>query len=846
MIETVRVTYVRVEQSPNCLNRTGLEFTTLMETLLNHPNASAECWKTNAYLKSLDLYIHSDLKLLLCTQHNCCLTLKNACSHLSYSHSLKDDAIQEFKRQLVLIGLSGYDTTEFQEWQADKVKLFYSLQVPMPLIPILYKNAVKCLLCPSSYFKDSHSSLNHFKTVHSTLEKQLSPGVHWVQTLFKGTSERHLFKVNEQQEPPLTCLLSMLNDAMAPVKSVSTEDSLISSFEQHYGWIKYIQGYSSLELCSLLCSSDPIGELEVTRVKSLNKLIAEYISIVNDNLLESATMYVLRKIADIEEKNVSSGCGFTGLQTSKAKQKYGNTLLRCLLFALRCSFNPLFIAYSPLLVPFKQQLGVFDEKLIDGTGTVDDLHAVLRPLFFQIANPNQDKSCFIMAEFIIFSNALQNGKLLECHLATQGVAHVQYLMRCCVVYCIVKEKESLDICKFVHCKENTSFGMVTNYGQLLRTFKDVQANQVRYVWATSQDGNMDYSSILIGSDTLELDQLRHGYQTLLSEFERKLQSLQHGYLFKSFESRHVYDDLGNTDPGYYFLVDPRNSHLMQETRNFCKHLDDGLLDGLNKKNAGLFFQTCRDLLKLLVILVHMGGGQPARVSALSPYQISNTLEKRSLFYTGNCQFLIIQCYSKNTSQMGVAKNVARFLPLNLSRLLLTYFVYIRPIEMILCDLVLGSESKNAYSIYMFPNRGGRMNPETLRDIIVAKFNSILGFAIKCSDYRQMCDLIVEKHLAGFIIPLLGVDPIFHRQAGHSAETAHLHYGICEDDPRLVSRKLYLQFHAASKAWHDLMRFEAQGITLSGEDSNDSLRRQSGIFGSHCSLFSSIVTHPHIP
>lgn len=358
---------------------------------------------------------------------------------------------------------------------------------------------------------------------------------------------------------------------------------------------------------------------------------------------------------------------------------------------------------------------------------------------------------------------------------------------------------------------------MTNYGQLLRTYKNVQANELKYFWGVNPDGTQDYTTIHYDAYELPINSLKSGYQSLLHETKTLMDELRFGYHFKELHGHKVHDDLSNNDPGYSFMQDTRNTTLKDEMNAYCKFLqslDFKSLKGNNGKPTAKvlqYFKRSRTLLDLIIVLIYMSGGQPPRMSGMEPYQMVNTLEKRNLFWTGDYQFLLIQYYSKNTSQQGIAHNVARYLPHSLSVLLLVYFVYIRPIEMYtlfnhraLSDLVLGDESSAAFSLYLFPTRGGRMSTERLKEAVTRQLYSICKIPLLCPNFRQICTLIAEKHLAETDFPSIGLHPIFHRQAGHSEETAHSHYGITEDDPRLLSRKLLIQYRVASSAWHQFL------------------------------------------
>lgn len=417
--------------------------------IITHTEAS--CWQTTAALKTLSLWVHNELKVIYCAEHQYCVQHKHLMIHFQKYHNFQKDANLPFiNSQIALLGIQDMASQEFVQSQSLALQVFYESATPLPLLPIEYYNAVKCNMCEAAYFKDARSSRNHFSNHHHGATVSISAPIYTVQSLFQGKG-RHLFKVGTS-EPNISdemgegTLQSLLQKAMAPRNTISTEESINNSFEQHHHWIATIDSYGGLEKTAELCSEQPQNEIETRLLEALIPLTKMFVTHVNDVLIRNCTMYLLRKITDIEEQNTSTGTGFSSLQRHTSKEAYAMTLTKFIMYLYRSCTQIQYEAYSQDVSQFQEGIRTFfddvmqasDDELNNIKHVEDILLKLLIPVFCQIQPANAPKSSFVAAQFIMFANALSSGSLQECHRATQVVAHVQYLMRACVLASICR------------------------------------------------------------------------------------------------------------------------------------------------------------------------------------------------------------------------------------------------------------------------------------------------------------------------------------------------------------------------------------------------------------------------
>jgi hypothetical protein len=107
-------------------------------------------------------------------------------------------------------------------------------------------------------------------------------------------------------------------------------------------------------------------------------------------------------------------------------------------------------------------------------------------------------------------------------------------------------------------------------------------------------------------------------------------------------------------------------------------------------NGALFFtdafinqitELADQLLQLLLTLVHMTSGQPARAPELETYLIRRTTKRPRTVFFFQGMLMLQTIYRKSSQVTGFDMLVSRFLPKEISRLVLMYLVYVRPLLM---------------------------------------------------------------------------------------------------------------------------------------------------------------------
>ncbi len=183
---------------------------------------------------------------------------------------------------------------------------------------------------------------------------------------------------------------------------------------------------------------------------------------------------------------------------------------------------------------------------------------------------------------------------------------------------------------------------------------------------------------------------------------------------------------------------------------------------------------------------------------------------RTLFVLSNT-LVFIPDYNKSKSQTNKVSYIPRFIPHEVSDLLLQFLVLFAPIQQLIINQcqVNGPGWKNFATTYLFSKDGNRQN----EDWIVNKFSSIIrqysanNLKLRFSDFHTIVSCLMEyhAHTMNFSEGREYFDgEVFHLQAGHTAKTGSIHYTKTNMSLRDVDGGLIDAMWFSSMEWWKIM------------------------------------------
>ena len=169
-----------------------------------------------------------------------------------------------------------------------------------------------------------------------------------------------------------------------------------------------------------------------------------------------------------------------------------------------------------------------------------------------------------------------------------------------------------------------------------------------------------------------------------------------------FHFAKIIDDQTNHQPLYSFLSEEMNQHwlcLKQQMNALSNRLSKEIMHPDHSINAEFVWKYEKEIaefLKLLLVLMHVTGGQPARGTEITNLTYENTdyMPRNITIYRGLVGFCTT--YHKGMTHTGKLKRIFRFLPEPVGTVLVYYLWLILPFWQNLKGLVTGASTKSPH------------------------------------------------------------------------------------------------------------------------------------------------------
>lgn len=260
---------------------------------------------------------------------------------------------------------------------------------------------------------------------------------------------------------------------------------------------------------------------------------------------------------------------------------------------------------------------------------------------------------------------------------------------------------------------------------------------------------------------------------------------------------------------------------------------------VNEAVSRRWLHRAQILQKILLALLHVTGGGPARGTEIATYLVRNTSESQRSIFVLQGYMNIIARYNKTQACTQKMKPIIRMLPLSVSRLFLLYLLVVKPFEVFLVHNIHGYSAASRHSDYLFVESGKPFDGEKVCGSITAEFarkNLSLGFA----QFRHFQSAMVRRFLDDRNVEFLDLlsrgetEPTesiqsakrrllssssfmtgshshqLFQQAGHSNLTADRQYATGKHTLPGASSSDIDKFRKASLALHNLLEFAYPG------------------------------------
>ncbi|KAI9882246.1 MAG: hypothetical protein M1823_006007 [Watsoniomyces obsoletus] len=284
------------------------------------------------------------------------------------------------------------------------------------------------------------------------------------------------------------------------------------------------------------------------------------------------------------------------------------------------------------------------------------------------------------------------------------------------------------------------------------------------------------------------------------------------------------DLMAQSRPGYSFIQDPRNNLSGLEqwliTRNsktptlldrFSRTHPDNVAHRLWKKEtAQQYFQRARYFLEVMMALIHISSGLPARAPELLSTTFVNSEQLRNVLIQDG-QLVIITSYHKSEWREG-SRAVCRFVLPVVADLLVTYLVGVQPWLWFLYRVVQEASPGLPHLLFSVDGRG-QWEDNRLSSVLDRESRSSIGVKMNISAWRHLAIAIDRRHLQGIGVKTWDIEhdgsdqddgpdkhQAHHLQASHSARTGNRNYANSIDLRAGLTDQAFDAFRRVSHQW----------------------------------------------
>lgn len=324
------------------------------------------------------------------------------------------------------------------------------------------------------------------------------------------------------------------------------------------------------------------------------------------------------------------------------------------------------------------------------------------------------------------------------------------------------------------------------------------------------------------------------FRTMVHKLSEETQCMLHELLFVKHVSEipayswtELKDNAAKDEPGWNFIQDKRNRMLENRRWLLNRVLQQRQLRAEFMNDTGVWRQGrvndwCDkhvELLEKLLILIHMTGGQPARARELLSIRYCNT-EKgghRSIFIE-NGLVVVVTYYHKGYNITGTEKIIHRYLPVEVSDILLQYIWLVLPMRQQFDKVVFEKTDIRSSFLWTSDWGGKKWDGNRMREILKRESDRLIGIRMHKQAYRHIAIAISDRYMKRKFDRDDGKrekdedeqqDDALARQSTHSPETAGSVYARSLQEAPSHVQSMRHRFRTASIEWHKVLEFNEQ-------------------------------------
>jgi hypothetical protein len=341
----------------------------------------------------------------------------------------------------------------------------------------------------------------------------------------------------------------------------------------------------------------------------------------------------------------------------------------------------------------------------------------------------------------------------------------------------------------------------------------------------------DAQQIVYRELELSLDSFREFVRSQVQKAQHLLEKLfllsvdeQRADVVPTISLGRIHDNPTITENGWNFLRDKRNNEALPLQDNwllkrvlsnerlrdeFCS-LDCQQEVVWDNKTLQSYRRKVDAFLESLLLLIHITAGQPARGTEITGLQHTNSTFHRNIFVE-NGLVALVTSYHKGYTCTGTTKIIHRYLPREISELVIYYLWLILPFlqKVELLQAKKAQTKLPQFSPFLWPCGNNTWTSQRLSSILKRETSLAFNAPLTISTYRHIAVAISRRHLngGGFKRDYDVEEKVSDHQTTHTSWTAGRLYarGLEEAPGHVEARRA--GFRAVSREWHSFLGFE---------------------------------------
>ncbi|KAF9641925.1 hypothetical protein BDM02DRAFT_3194258, partial [Thelephora ganbajun] len=326
-----------------------------------------------------------------------------------------------------------------------------------------------------------------------------------------------------------------------------------------------------------------------------------------------------------------------------------------------------------------------------------------------------------MSCFLALHNLRDEGGFRQPKDTTSSFTHLKFIMRCIVLREACLSSSGVDFVRCLHnlCQENLNHDVPSPYSEAVLLQQFATSLALSTISSPATTCNDNFTEVQHKGVILELPKLRHGLQQILRLVWTAMLSFTDGIELKY----NISDALGRArQPGDHSWLGTQRVLTIPPRHALCHYMEQlGMWEMSDSKKGWpswnipkcqKFLQLTAQVVTLFASLNYISPDVPQKGTSIFHDRIQDGNSKRNI-YLENGQLLFIRRPSQQ-SIYSHEKSVILHVPKKLSQAIVYYLALVRPLEVVIAQVVYGVGSSQAelYKEFFYVQNGTLLDSNT--------------------------------------------------------------------------------------------------------------------------------------